>query len=101
MTQPLAGKKAGTFMIRARAVGVIPENNSSSISVIGGHVSATAQAAPELDFSCFMTDNIALGLIAATTGHEVTAVSCAVGPRLDVGGVWALPPTLQHYFLPH
>ena len=60
MNQPLVGKEAGTFMIRARAIGLIPEDNSSSISKIGGNVTATAQAAPELDFSYFLTDHIAL-----------------------------------------
>jgi outer membrane protein len=49
MNAPLAGKEAGTFMIRMRAIGVIPEDDSSDVSIIGGHVSATAQAAPELD----------------------------------------------------
>jgi len=102
MNQPLVGKEAGTFMIRARAIGVIPEDNSSSISVIGGSVSATAQAAPEVDFSYFLTDNIALELIAATTRHELRANGTSVG-SFDVGSVWALPPTLtlQYHFLPH
>ena len=102
MNAPLVGKEAGTFMIRARAIGVIPEDNSSSISAIGGHVSATAQAAPELDFSYFLTDNVALELIGATTRHEVRATGTAVG-NVDVGSVWALPPTLtlQYHFMPH
>jgi outer membrane protein len=102
MNAPLVGKEAGTFMLRARAVGVIPEDNSSSISTIGGHVTATAQAAPELDLSYFLTDNIALELIAATTRHNVKATNTAVGD-VDVGSVWALPPTLtlQYHFLPH
>jgi outer membrane protein len=102
MNAPLIGKEAGAFMIRARAIGVIPENNSSRISVIGGHVDATAQAAPEFDFSYFLTDNIALELIAATTRHDVKAKGTAVGD-IDVGSVWALPPTLtlQYHFLPH
>jgi outer membrane protein len=77
MNAPLVGKEAGTFMLRARAVGVIPEDNSSSISTIGGHVTATAQAAPELDLSYFLTDNIALELIAATTRHNVKATNTA------------------------
>jgi outer membrane protein len=96
------GLQAGTFMIRARALGVIPLDSSSSISAIGGHVSATAQAAPEVDFSYFLTDNVALELIAATTRHEVKADSTALG-TVDVGSVWVLPPTLtvQYHFLPH
>jgi outer membrane protein len=102
MNAPLVGKEAGTFMFRARAIGLIPENNDSSISAIGGHVSATAQAAPEVDLSYFLTDNIALELIAATTRHDVKAVRTKVGD-IDVGSVWALPPTLtlQYHFMPH
>src|SRR5689334_16681584 len=44
-SQPLVGKQAGTFMIRARAIGVIPEDNRSS-TTIGGSVSTSATAAP-------------------------------------------------------
>jgi outer membrane protein len=96
------GKEAGSLMIRLRAIGVIPLNSSSSISVIGGQVNTTAQAAPELDFSYFITDNIALELIAATTRHSVSASDTTLG-HVDVGTVWALPPTLtlQYHFFPH
>ena len=95
------GKQAGTFMIRGRVIGVIPEDNSSSTS-IGGHVEATAQAAPELDFSYFFTDNIAAELIAASTRHELSAVGTGLG-KVDVGSTWVLPPalTLQYHFMPH
>jgi outer membrane protein len=105
LNQPLVGKQAGTFMIRVRAIGVIPEDNSSSVSAIGGHVNATAQAAPEVDFSYFLTDNIAFELIAATTRHEVSVSGSALanGGKVDVGSVWALPPalTVQYHFMPH
>lgn len=102
MTIPPVGKEAGTWMIRARAIGVIPLTSSSSISVIGGQVNATAQAAPEVDFSYFFTDNIAVELIAATTRHNVSASGTAIG-HVDVGSVWVLPPTLtlQYHFFPH
>jgi outer membrane protein len=95
------GKAAGTFLVRVRAIGVIPLNSSSSISGIGGSVSATAQAAPEIDFSYFVTDNIAFELIAATTRHNVSAKNTAIG-NVDVGSVWVLPPTLtiQYHFMP-
>jgi outer membrane protein len=102
LSAPPVGKQAGTIMIRVRAIGVIPLNSSSSISVIGGQVNATAQAAPEADFSYFFTDNIAVELIAATTRHNVSASNTAIG-HVDVGSVWALPPTLtlQYHFFPH
>lgn len=95
------GKQANTFMVRVRALGVIPEDNSSSTSV-GGHVTATAQAAPEIDFSYFITDHIAAELIAASTRHDLRATGTAVGD-LDVGSTWILPPTLtlQYHFMPH
>jgi outer membrane protein len=99
---PPVGKQAGTLMVRVRAIGVFPLDSSSSISLIGGHVNATAQAAPEADFSYFFTDNIAVELIAATTRHDVSASGTALG-HVDVGSVWALPPTLtlQYHFFPH
>jgi outer membrane protein len=97
------GKAAGTFMIRARAIGVIPEDSSSSITVIGGSVSTTATPAPEVDFSYFLTDNIAFELIAATTKHDLYADGSALSPgNYHVGSTWVLPPTLtaQYHFFP-
>jgi outer membrane protein len=101
---PPVGKEAGTFMIRARAIGVIPQNSSSSISGIGGTVSTSNSAAPELDFSYFLTDNIAFELIAATTKHDLYANGSALTPgSYHVGSTWVLPPTLlvQYHFMPH
>ncbi len=96
------GKQAGTFLVRARAISVTPLDASSDISAIGGHVNTTVQFAPEADFSYFLTDNIAFELIAATTRHNVSGQGTALG-KVDVGSVWALPPTLsaQYHFMPH
>ncbi len=96
------GFQAGDFMIRVRAAAVIPENLSSSVSLIGGHVDVTATPAPEIDFSYFLTSHIAAELIAASTRHDVSAVGTALG-HVDVGSVWVLPPTLtlQYHVLPH
>jgi len=44
-------KQAGTIMVRLRAIGVVPETMSSSVSGIGGGVNVTATPAPEIDFS--------------------------------------------------
>ena len=72
------------------------------MSLIGGHVSTTASAAPEVDFSYFFTDNIAAELIAATTRHTLSATGTAAG-TVKVGTTWVLPPTLtvQYHFMPH
>lgn len=102
--QPPVGKEAGTFMIRGRAIGVLPQNSSSSISAIGGHVTVSNTATPELDFSYFITDNIAVELIAATSKHDLYASGSALTPgNYHVGSTWVLPPTvlLQYHFMPH
>ena len=96
------GKQAGTFMVRLRAIGVIPEDNSSAISAIGGTVEASSTATPEVDLSYFLTDHIAFELIAATTKHTITANNTVLG-KVAVGTTWILPPTLtvQYHFFPH
>ncbi len=96
------GKAAGTFMIRGRILGIIPLDSTSSISVIGGKVHTTASATPEVDFSYFLTDNIALELIAATSKHDLYAMNSALGSKAKVGSTWVLPPTLllQYHFQP-
>jgi outer membrane protein len=95
------GFQAGDFLIRVRAIGVIPEDTSSSVSVIGGNVNVTATPAPEVDLSYFFTDHIAAELIAASTRHNISADGTILG-HVDVGSTYVLPPTLtlQYHFLP-
>lgn len=94
-------KQAGEVLVRARAIGIIPESNNSNVSVIGGHVDVTATPAPELDLTYFFTNNIAAELIAASTRHQVSASGTALG-HVDVGSIWVLPPTVtaQYHFFP-
>ena len=96
------GKAGGTFMVRGRIIGVIPLNSTSSISVIGGKVETSNTVMPEVDFSYFLTDNVAFELIAATTKHDLYAANSALGARTKVGSTWVLPPTLllQYHFFP-
>ncbi len=91
----------GDILLRGRVIGVLPQNFSSTVSVIGGQVRTTDQIAPELDLSYFLTDHISVEAIAASTRHEVWASHTQIG-RVDVGAVWVLPPTvtLQYHFSP-
>ncbi len=99
-TAASAGFQAGDLLVHLRAIDVIPENFSSSVSVVGGHVATTQQFAPEIDLSYFLTQSFSLELIAASTRHDVSAKGTAAG-KIDVGSVWALPPTLTvQYHLP-
>ncbi len=92
---------AGDILVHLSVIGVLPENFSSSVSGIGGHVDATDQIAPELDASYFFTNHISIEAIAASTRHEVSANGTSLG-KVDVGSVWALPPTvtLQYHLSP-
>lgn len=98
--QQRTGKSAGDWLIRGRAIAVIPDE-SSTITVIGGTAKVDEAYMPELDFSYFFTDSIAAELILATTKHDVSAVGTALGD-VDLGDVWLLPPTLtlQYHFAP-
>ena len=75
-------------------------DESADIS-IGGDASIDNSVMPELDFSYFFTDNIAVELILAVTPHDVAAVGTALGD-IDLGDVTLLPPTLtlQYHFMP-
>ena len=93
-------KPRDLWLIRARAIGVVPDETSTTISVIGGKVNRISnQVVPELDISYFFTRNIAAELILATTRHSVQAANTTLG-TISLGRVWLLPPilTLQYHF---
>ena len=93
-------KEAGDLLVRARAVYVVP--NEDATTSIGGNVGINNDIVPELDFTYFVTDNIGVELILATTKHHVTAVNTALGASASLGTVMLLPPTLtlQYHFVP-
>lgn len=83
------------FQIRARAIGVIPDDDSSVN--IGGDVDVGDAVVPEVDITYFFTKHIAAELIAATAQHELDYTGGA-----NLGNTWILPPTLtlQYHFTP-
>lgn len=85
--------KAGDFMIRARALGVVPDESGRVSN--GDSVSISNSVVPELDFTYFFTPNISAELITAVTPHDVKTSS-----GIDAGSSWLLPPTLtlQYHF---
>ncbi|MGQ5701956.1 OmpW/AlkL family protein [Sandaracinobacteroides sp. A072] len=99
-----ASAAAGDWIIRARAIAVAPQDDSSGITPAFPNegVSVDTAYAPELDFTYMATDNIGVELILATTKHSVsgrTGVTGGVGKLVDT---WVLPPTLtvQYHFAP-
>jgi outer membrane protein len=83
---------AGDWLVRGRVISVQP--SSSSAPVAG--VAASNKATLEVDFTRFVTDNIALELILGTTKHDISLNGVALG------SVGVLPPTLtaQYHFAP-
>lgn len=102
----LAMAEAGDIVVRLRATHIAPDESSKlgEISGIGGsnsYLSVDSNTIPEIDFSYYITKNIATELILATgTKHTVTA-NTSSGP-VDLGKVNLLPPTLlaQWHFMP-
>ncbi|HET7888302.1 MAG TPA: OmpW family protein [Bradyrhizobium sp.] len=88
------------WMIRLRALGVIPNDSGSVDQVPGSGVKVTNNLTPELDISYFFTRNIAAELILGVTRHDITGTGVAATNGLPVGSSWLLPPTLtlQYHF---
>lgn len=111
----LAMAEAGDIVVRVRAAYVSPDESSqlgsqSAASGLGGAIGAGSKLSvdgntiPEIDFSYYITNNIAAELILATgTRHDVSIKgnTGALGNQ-PLGAVNLLPPTLtlQWHFLP-
>jgi outer membrane protein len=93
------GKSAGDILIRGRVVGVVPHEDVKS-NTLPGEGNIDNDVIPELDFSYFITDNIALELIAGASKHSVDW-DVNSSTNVDLGSVRLLPPTLtaQYHFL--
>ncbi|MDJ0919768.1 MAG: OmpW family outer membrane protein [Henriciella sp.] len=105
---PIAEAEDNPWMVRVRAVGVLPDEGAS-LSVAGaglpGSVDISDQYIPELDISYFFNENIAAELVLGVTPHDVDAINVTVPGALTdatvpIGDVWLLPPTLtaQYHF---
>jgi outer membrane protein len=91
--EPVRGKQAGDVVVGLSAIGVLPENRGGRVEAIGGRPHASDSATAQLDVSYFFTPWLSANLIAATTRHDIEARGTALG-TVDLGHVWALPPTL-------
>jgi len=80
----------GDLLVRARVIQVAPSESSAL------NLGVSNDTVPELDFSNFVTPNVALELILATSRHEVSLSGASLGK------VSVLPPTLtaQYHFNP-
>ncbi len=111
----LAIAEAGDIVVRVRAVHINPDvdsdlgkytnRNVGAVLNQGAELDVDGNTIPEIDFSYYITKNIAAELILATgTRHDVHIVKAA-GSALgnqNLGEVNLLPPTLtlQWHFMP-
>ena len=88
------------MMVRLRGIAVNPDE-SGTPTVIGGSVALSNESVPEVDFSYFFNENLALELILATASHEAGVEGNTNNTSsIDLGTVSLLPPTLtfQYHF---
>ena len=87
----VASAAQGDWLGRARVININPDASSSALNL-----NASTETTLELDFSYFLTGNVALELILATKQHDITSVGAPIGE------VSLLPPTLtlQYHFAP-
>jgi len=78
------------WLIRARGVVIAPNASSNKGTKLDVNTNATA----EIDINRYLTENVSLELILATSGHEVKSAGTSVG------SVNVLPPTLLLQFRP-
>lgn len=93
----------GDWLVRLRGIVVAPTENSSAVTGIpGSEVGVENAVVPELDFTYFLTDNIAAELILATSPHDIAGEGSIAGLD-EIAEVMVLPPTLtlQYHFLPN
>jgi outer membrane protein len=111
MAPALSFAEKGDFVIRARVTHVAPDESSNLYSQTlsstgvdlgaGAHLTVDSNTIPEIDFSYYITKNIAAELILALgTRHDVD-ISGGAAPQ-KLGSVNLLPPTLtaQWHFNP-
>lgn len=105
--------KAGDWMLRLRATGIIPEDGADNVDVAGiasfknEVVDVRNSYLPELDISYFLTDNFAVEVICCAAYLKANASGdlAAALPGLGLSGkevakTWALPATVmfQYHF---
>ncbi len=96
--------KEGDWILRVRAIDVIPTEESGDIlpGFPGEQVSVNDSIMPEVDITYMASDNIGIELIAATTKHNASGKSGVTGSLDKLASTWVLPPTLtvQYHFAP-
>lgn len=96
------GSSDGNWMIRVRGIGILPDTDASvsvgGVATPGNGLDIDDRIVPELDFTYFLTSNLAVELVLALSKHDVTGTGGLAG--VDVGDFYIIPPhlMLQYHF---
>ena len=102
--QEFQPKEKGLLMLNVRATAISPTSDDAITTAAGVatglHVDVKDDIMPTIGLSYFLTDHVAVEVIAGTTQHTIKAQ----GPATDVAvhKTWVLPPvvSLQYHFAP-
>lgn len=102
--QEFQPKEKGLLMLNVRATAISPTSDDAITTAAGAatglHVDVGDDYKPSLGLSYFLTDHVAVEVIATTSQHTIKAQ----GPATDVTvhKTWVLPPvvSLQYHFAP-
>ncbi|KQN43339.1 hypothetical protein ASE98_10470 [Pseudomonas sp. Leaf48] len=112
LAAPLANAfEAGDIILRAGAITVDPEADSSSVKVdqgplagadLGGKATLSSDTQLGLNFAYMLTPHLGIELLAATPfEHDVKIKNTALGPANGkLGSIKQLPPTLSLVYYP-
>ncbi len=101
--QTFTPKAKGTWMLNVRASDVNPDAGDPILTAAGASTGLSAKVGddlmPTVGLSYFLTDKVAIEVIAGTTQHTIRAV----GPGIDavVHKTWVLPPVVSVQYHPY
>ena len=100
--QTAAPKAKGDIVLNVRATGVLPEAGDPILTAAGAATGLRAEVKddykPTIGLSYFLTDKVAIEVIAGTTQHTVKAVGGAT--NVEVHKTWVLPPVVSVQYHP-
>ncbi|SFK58885.1 OmpW family protein [Caulobacter sp. UNC279MFTsu5.1] len=101
--EAFAPKAKGTWMLNVRATEVSPDAGDPIVTSAGAATGLRAEVSddvmPTIGLSYFLTDKIAVEVIAGTTQHTVKAVG--PGTDVEVHKTWVLPPVVSVQYHPY
>lgn len=102
--EPVTPKAKGDIVLNVRLTDVAPDAGNPIVTAAGAATGLKADVEddikPTIGLSYFLTDKLAVEVIAGTTQHTVKAVGAGTG--VAVHKTWVLPPvvSLQYHPLP-